>query len=835
MRKWTYLVAALLIGGSAATFTGCIDNEEPAGITELRGAKAELLKAKADYERVLIAWQEVQVERQRVELDKDKVDLELKKLDLEMQQAANDWKKDSLQAMRDTLAVSLQKSMLDLQTKQKNAEYEYNKALANIEAAMLTMKDDVYAWRISYYRALLAGGNYKKEDGSMGRVSGTGFLGALSSAQSDLLAQEMSRIQFVTENQNFEAGKEIELAAYNKTLEIQKGLLATLEEMEKANTTDVAALQAKKAEKKNEQNALDVKENEQIIAIKALRESLAPYTNAIAEEQVKLATPETFTVVKVADATMHNDLYDALYRGYVQGYLPNNNISSAFEQNQITGEYEMVKDFTLEGFSLEYKSQTVNNLAYLIYNKYTDLFKDSYNNMGLSPNINYGAEAFDAKDGTLKETYRAKVENELARLKIDFATIKETAKTDSAAWIAAYANYMKALKDYNNYQGTDYYNQITKAIAAYRVLTTPATVAQANTLRTQVITYLNKRYAVDGKGDLTITEKWKDAVTDATLSDFNNDVDNWSGNANYYLGSESLNKNVNDLTLADGEKNTLKIFLAAFNKMAGGYVSNGYIYMAYSLSDAIEPIVSGDSYDMPADYEPIIGSYGTYLSSAKALKIFDNLDNWITLYQTVSKAGKDVEDAVAAINEKIAELNKNSIDKLTELWKAEVNCYLIKGTHSNRSYEIWSQGTINNPYYDIYNGNNNLVTEYSTIQSEIDNIDALINGTQYFSYVTYDPYNGYSVQTTSNLSYIISGLKSTISNLETTIANTQKVIDLFKEYGFTGIGEANATNCLTIMDKEIERLKKVVESAQAEVDANQAILKKLLDAYTAAE
>lgn len=832
MRKWTYLVAALLIGGSAATFTGCIDNEEPAGITELRGAKAELLKAKADYERVLIAWQEVQVERQRVELDKDKVDLELKKLDLEMQQAANDWKKDSLQAMRDTLAVSLQKSMLDLQTKQKNAEYEYNKALANIEAAMLTMKDDVYAWRISYYRALLAGGNYKKEDGSMGFVSGTGFLGALSSAQSSLLAQEMSRIQFVTENQNFEAGKEIELAAYNKTLEIQKGLLATLEEMEKANTTDVAALQAKKAEKQNEQNALDVKENEQIIAIKALRESLAPYTNAIAEEQVKLATPETFTITKVADATMHNDLYYALG----SAYFPIVNLASAFEWNQITGEYEMVKDWVIEGFSLEYKSQNVTRVAGVIKDKYQNLFKDSYNNMGLSPNINYVAEAFDAKDGTLKETYRAKVENELARLKIDFATIKETAKTDSAAWITAYANYMKALKDYNNYQGTDYYKQITKAIAAYRVLTTPATVAQANTLRTQVITYLNKRYAVDGRGDLTITEKWKDAVTDATLSDFNNDVDQWSGSANYYLGSESLNKNVNDLTLADGEKNTLKIFLAAFNKMAGGYVSNGYIYMAYSLSDAIEPIVSGDSYDMPADYEPIIGSYGTYLSSAKALKIFDNLDNWIALYQTVSKAGKDVEDAVAAINEKIAELNKNSIDKLTELWKAEVNCYLIKGNESGRSNEIWSRsGATYNPYYTIYVNASNLVTEYSTIQSEIDNIDALISGTQSFSYVTYDPRTGYSVKTTSNLSYIISSLKSTISNLETTIAETQKVIDLFKEYGFTGIGEANETNCLTIMDKEIERLKKVVESAQAEVDANQAILKKLLDAYTAAE
>ena len=37
MRKWTYLVAALLMSGTAATFTSCIDTTEPAGI-ERRGA-----------------------------------------------------------------------------------------------------------------------------------------------------------------------------------------------------------------------------------------------------------------------------------------------------------------------------------------------------------------------------------------------------------------------------------------------------------------------------------------------------------------------------------------------------------------------------------------------------------------------------------------------------------------------------------------------------------------------------------------------------------------------------------------------------------------------------
>ncbi len=40
----------LLMVGSSVTFTGCIDNDEPAGIENLRGAKAELLKAKAAVE-----------------------------------------------------------------------------------------------------------------------------------------------------------------------------------------------------------------------------------------------------------------------------------------------------------------------------------------------------------------------------------------------------------------------------------------------------------------------------------------------------------------------------------------------------------------------------------------------------------------------------------------------------------------------------------------------------------------------------------------------------------------------------------------------------------------
>ena len=55
MRKWKYLVAMLVLAGATTTFTGCIDNDEPAGIEELRSAKAELLRAKATVEAAKVA------------------------------------------------------------------------------------------------------------------------------------------------------------------------------------------------------------------------------------------------------------------------------------------------------------------------------------------------------------------------------------------------------------------------------------------------------------------------------------------------------------------------------------------------------------------------------------------------------------------------------------------------------------------------------------------------------------------------------------------------------------------------------------------------------------
>lgn len=58
MKKITYLVVSLLLMGTTPMLTGCIDNDEPAGIEELRGAKSELLRAKAAVEQAKVATEQ---------------------------------------------------------------------------------------------------------------------------------------------------------------------------------------------------------------------------------------------------------------------------------------------------------------------------------------------------------------------------------------------------------------------------------------------------------------------------------------------------------------------------------------------------------------------------------------------------------------------------------------------------------------------------------------------------------------------------------------------------------------------------------------------------------
>lgn len=145
MRKWTYLVAALLIGGTAATVTSCIDNEEPAGITELRGAKAELLKAKAQVEVAEAAIKTAQANLLQAKADLKAEEVAQEKLRTELLAAQTEDAKKAIEEAAAVRAEEAKAALIAAQQAAAEADYAYQKALLEISLRLSTMKSDVYA------------------------------------------------------------------------------------------------------------------------------------------------------------------------------------------------------------------------------------------------------------------------------------------------------------------------------------------------------------------------------------------------------------------------------------------------------------------------------------------------------------------------------------------------------------------------------------------------------------------------------------------------------------------------------------------------------------------
>lgn len=169
MRKWTYLVATLLMAGTTATFTGCIDTDEPEGIVDLRGAKSELIKAQAAVKLVEVEWQKAQVAYQELvnkskELDNQykeydvqmhALDVKLKELEVERAQAVTEQAKAEAEAkiaeanrnkaywenkMAEEAEI-FKAAMLNYQTQTAQAQEAYDNAMKLIEAGKLLLSD----------------------------------------------------------------------------------------------------------------------------------------------------------------------------------------------------------------------------------------------------------------------------------------------------------------------------------------------------------------------------------------------------------------------------------------------------------------------------------------------------------------------------------------------------------------------------------------------------------------------------------------------------------------------------------------------------------------------
>ena len=163
MKKWTYLVAAGMLLGATPVFTGCIDNDEPEGITVLRGAKAELLSAKAAVEAAKVAQVQAEAALTQAgvkvkEAEAIKIQAEAKKIEAEAKiaeaeaalfNAQTESEKATLQGIIDAnkraqqeweekaavRAAEAEAAIKQAEYKTLEAKVKYQQALVNLQSA----------------------------------------------------------------------------------------------------------------------------------------------------------------------------------------------------------------------------------------------------------------------------------------------------------------------------------------------------------------------------------------------------------------------------------------------------------------------------------------------------------------------------------------------------------------------------------------------------------------------------------------------------------------------------------------------------------------------------
>ncbi len=806
MRKWTYLVAALLVGGATTTFTGCIDNDEPAGIEQLRGAKAEFIKAKAAYESALTEIQLVKVEREKVELEKDKVLLDIQKVALEKEQASAAWIRDSLQARQDTLAASLKEQLLAIQKKETDTNVKLQESLASLKVAMVTAKDEAFAEAIREVRDALAG--YTEEN-----VHTYGALDYLKDSNARLLQAKSALLDFLSDNK-YQEDK------LNADIDEAKAALATqekvLEDMKTFAATPTSEWNTKLAEISKQIAAVNADVVAKSEAIAKQTAEIQPVLADIERENAKLNTKDKSFTIPVVDAALQNDL-----AGFVQGsgVLTSDEFNKVFKQDGATGEYTMIADLNLSGLSLNsyYKATNVANYIRYAYSSsssqnvgYIPLFNNAYRRV-FSYRNNLNIQPTDAEI--------AKAKGELTRMAIDKADKYAIFQKDSTAWMDSYKAYMTALTNYKNYQQTTTDEAIAAKVDAYKALA-PAdqTKDKANALIADLKAYGQLRDAVDGAtGRVNVDNKevrlYSVAVIDdsgtptgnqVTLSSFNN---SYMGNDNsWILGSQQLATSLYGSTLSDFDGAIQRLLLAS-NTLFGTYKELKYI---------IEPKKVGDKYYLPEDVNAETGSsYYLYMTAMEDLDIFTNIEKWIALDNSLTADLEKFEAAQKEINDNVAKLENSIADKRDAIWKAELERQLLD----------YNQGLSNgNPYY-VSSSSACQIQALNNLMLTVKN--AITNGGQ-VTYVTYDPVNHKFETVEGTIEGLISNQESKIETAKDNVATAEGKLEAYKT-----LGKDDKNRYQSDLQAEIDNAQQEVDFMQADVDGLNATLKKLLDAYAA--
>ncbi len=813
MRKWTYLVAALLMSGATATFTSCIDTEEPAGIEQLRGAKAALIQAKADYQAQLTAYREVQVRMAEVDLQLKEVTLQIEQLKVAQQQALSDYEVARIQNEIEKLAEEQKADLAELKAETARQEAALEQALTDLELVLLTYKETEYQnsiqtaiWQVQMMRRTLAASE----------ESLRGYQAQLINVKAGL-------------GDSYRAGLVADSLGYEKILENQRFSLEQVQALADVNHTDVSeqvtAIDQQISDIKAQ--ALDIT-NE----IANITEAINPVTNEIVEIETEYAVQDKNVEIPVAKVpeTIQKDVIDVLTSTNVNGpgSVYWSSLSSTFYNETAT---EMTADFIATtslknsfGISNSELDGKIDDLIGAFQDKYAAEFWSTYN-------TEFGTSySTSAPYSEITSEVIAMAKTKLAELDKDAAKAYDVFKADSTAWADAYKAY-KAAADAYGYQYNSYADTQAKVEAYWDATVATEKESALTAARTALVSYYAVRVPLDKPTlpQVTPTGATEPVALNDALGDATKYTNAMLGTLlDSYAHSSAIDRENSissllgrDFNLAEDKDQTITLSSDADDDGAlQAYVraSKKVWGTGSTLGEARVTVATEEEYDNNVITS---GSWFTYMSISADYEIFANVESWLALEEVLVEQSDKYQAAIDAIEVRVAEKQASIAEQQDKIYKLEFDRYALDGTRNFTS---------GNPYISGITSVISKVSSLETLRGAIiTNSTATANYTVYI-YVKDPTTNTYKWDD-------VSGDKETlILSLETSINTVQQALDSKKaeiERFDAGLEEGSYSTTIANLEQQIANMEQQIEEDKANLARAEGLLNNLLESYAA--
>ena len=320
------VILFLVVGiGALCTLSSCLQNEEPAGVENLRNAKSELIKAEAQYKAAEIALVQAEAALKETIRAGYELDNKLKELDVQLKEAQVAYETARLELQKaqdaaanevelaklqnDLLAQEIRKQKLENQKElvveeHKEALLKAQKAVAEAEKAYQDVLDEINSVTTELTEAEKTQLAYYTQQVEAIRTK-------LNTAQSALVGAQHELIKAKYEYDPVQ--REVELtrkvAAANETLENVKTLLAEAEEIDLQGGVSEWITRKEGIDAKKEEIETQIKEIN--LAAEEKRQEAAPLEEELVEVKKSLDEVEA-DIAEVRDgrAAVYNDPAD---------------------------------------------------------------------------------------------------------------------------------------------------------------------------------------------------------------------------------------------------------------------------------------------------------------------------------------------------------------------------------------------------------------------------------------------------------------------------------------------------------------------------------------------